>query len=130
MSDTGGDYDMPSISIACAGGQEGGGGRTRGGGGGGRDMAKELARAINATGVQTIANPCFVPAFYLTSAGTAVSATPAGASLFPATNATIKSAYVWYTLQNGPVRRLITSTLVSGTAYVTHLTNQACGSIQ
>jgi hypothetical protein len=31
-------------------------------------MAKELARAINANGVQTIANPCFVRAFYLTSA--------------------------------------------------------------
>lgn len=65
VSDVGGEYDMPSIGIACAGSQGGGG---RSGGGGGGDAAKALARAINATGVQTIANPCFVPAFYLTSA--------------------------------------------------------------
>ena len=36
---------------------------------GNTDMAKELARAINATGVQTLANPCTPAAFYALSVG-------------------------------------------------------------
>jgi hypothetical protein len=49
-----------------------------------------------------------------------VSATPAGASLFPATNASIRLAYTWYTLQNGPVRRMI-RTAGAPIAYVVRL---------
>jgi len=58
-----------------------------------QDQACELARAINKTGVQTLQNPCFVPAFYAASALSATSVALAGigseSAVFPAFSDTL-----------------------------------------
>ncbi len=65
---------------------------TAGATGGGRDNAKELARALNATGVQALTNPCTVAAFYGASAGLAAF----GSAAIPGTelNAAVNEALV------------------------------------
>jgi RHS repeat-associated protein len=62
------------------------------------DRANALAHAVNNTGVQAMGNPCTYAAWYSASVGGALffSATPTGATVFPATNKAIETLAIAY----------------------------------
>jgi RHS repeat-associated protein len=93
--------------------------------------ANALAHALNATGVQTLTNPCTPVAFYGLSSVGAVgfSATSTGAAVFPATHEALQAAYAVYLALPDEVQNVLRWSGVA-VLYVGHQANLACGSFR
>jgi hypothetical protein len=95
------------------------------------DRAYNLGKAINETGVQSLANPCTPAAWYLASAGGAVafSATTPGATVFPATNGAINTLRMWYYTTSASVRQWVQQ-VASYAVVLTVKAGQGCSALQ
>ena len=95
------------------------------------DNATKLARAVNKTGIQSVANPCTPAAWYLASAGAAVgfSATSAGESAFPVTHTALQFLAGWYLEASEEIQEAV-QTAALGAAWLGSKAVEGCSSLQ
>ena len=96
-----------------------------------QDNATKLANAVNKTGVQSLANPCTLAAWYLASAGAAVtfSATSSGAAAFPVTHGALQSLAGWYLAADEEIQAAVQGAATAG-AWLGYQAVQGCNALQ